>query len=458
MTIPHGPLQPLPAAGEADGAWEELPQTGSAGGIGDIVGDVRTAVQNADAPVHTGDGSQVNVTGSDYTVYVDNSGTKRRLQHWGITEQRIRWLRPRFVEPRNYADARARLADLAGAVLLAGPAGAGKRTAAQMLLCPDDGVACSITLVPGDLDQSAVGDEYRAFDGEDVSAGERLLFDLSETDEVSFKRHQVRLDALLPAVARKAALLVVILPPDHDGLRDDFGSLRVSIAAPDRVEVLAAHLRAADRLLDPYDLSIHRSQLLPLSMAAIGYLVERVDAAHRQTPGSGLGRWLSEALNSEAPRDALAARLLSDHPQAEPRVLLLSAAMLEHAPVDAVFDVQRGLLRILEFHPSEDLTGIEFATVTQSLAGTQAGCVLSQTRRLSFADPELGPTLLRYYWDQFPWLRAEWAVWVRDLVAGGSLDPGDQKKLALRFAEQCIRSRQADLVLDVAQTWSGRGN
>jgi len=456
MTTPEEPEPAEPDDGAAEEEKPEPSESDRPAGVGDVAGDLGSAIFGAKGPVNSGSGPQLNTSGNGHQYYIGETASERRTLHLGVTGHRVGWLRHRFVEPGNYHEATRGLAESAGIVLLAGPPGCGRRTAAQMLLCPDPDLECSITLVPVELDQ---GDEgYRPFDGDDVDTGDRLLLDLSETDRRAFRKHQDRLHVLQPAVDKKMAKLVVILPAHHETLRDDFASLRVTISRPDGIAVIDKHLRAAKLEVDTAVLEDQRRRLLSLSMAEIEQVVARVVEVSKSAPDGGLADWLAEALNGRAQREAHIQDLLSSKPQAPPRVLLLTAAMLENAPVECVFRAHRDLLGILEFQPSEERTGIEFETVDQALVDMTAKHELSPSRRLAFADPELGATLLTYYWDQFPWLRQDLAAWVRELVIGGSLGQSDQRQVAIRFAEQCIRSREAELALDIAEAWIKGGN
>jgi hypothetical protein len=450
---PSAPSGPEPVVAEAAAAQA------ASGGIGRVAGDVGTFVQDPSGALHTGSGSQLSLNGTGYTLYFGDGGVQRQLPPRELIAHRISWLRRRFIAPSNFSEATGRMSEAAGVVLLAGPPGCGRRSAAVMLLCPDQRAAYSITLVPAEIDDGSPSAEFRPLGRDDISPGQLLLLDLSEIGEEAFKKNQEHLHSLQPAVAAKDAKLVVILPADHhNAVGDDFASLRVSIGSPDPLAVLAAHLRASGITAETRDLTLHHRRLRSLSMANIAKFADRVQDVRRREPDGDLSRWMAEAISDGANRDAFVEDLVSKRADAPPRALLLSAAMLEGISIESVFKAHHDLLRVLGFEAAVERTGIEFETVDQALAGLGVEHELGSARHLSFADHELSPALTAYYWDQFPWIREDWASWVRELVADGSLDLTEQKRVAARLAEQCIRSRQADLALDIAEQWAKHGN
>lgn len=129
-------------------------------------------------------------------------------------------------------------------MLIAGPVGSGRQTAAQMLLCPPDSGHRSLRRLPDEPDDPTDA----VLDDNQVAPGDRLLLDLSDINRELFERHQQRLPSFRDAVQHNDARLVVVLPHNQEHwLSDELRPLLVTIDQPDPLRVLRAHL-VADQL------------------------------------------------------------------------------------------------------------------------------------------------------------------------------------------------------------------
>ncbi|WP_143465378.1 hypothetical protein [Kribbella sp. ALI-6-A] len=420
-------------------------------------GGVGTVAIGAGGPMNTGTGSQFAMGGqdNDYKLYFEMPGRQRRFRDQRVTSFRVEWLRDRFVAPANFLAAADQLAQPTGVVLLVGSSGIGRRTAAHMLLCPEPGAGNVVRLLPAELEAQAVEADRRAYNGDDVQPGERLLLDLSEVGTEAFRELQDFLPSLQPAVADQRAKLVVVLAAEHeDSLRPDYRPYLVRIGSPDPISVLARHLESAGLRGEREHLITHREKLRSASMAAVERLAERIMDARARDPRGSFERWLVTGFRADEQRREQIERFLAGRVDAPSRALALAAATLEGGTAEAVFSAQQLLLKNLDYESEPRRTLIELDGVVPALTDLDLSVGVDPRGRVHFEDEELAPRIVEYFWDELPWLRNALADWLTSVVADVSLRTSDLTLIADRVADQCIRNRQSELAVRLAREWA----
>jgi len=414
--------------------------------------DIGTAII-ADGPTHTGSGPQVNFgQDNDYTFYLGlhNLG---RLRISDVTPTWLASRHLRFIAPGHYDRTVDLLGRQDGLAILHGAAGSGRRTAALMLLYGEN-AETNVRVIPPEFERRVAQAEWRTFEASDVLPGNRLLLDLSDVEEESFIELQSYLHTLQTALFDRNAKLVVVLPSNHNGLRD-FRSYLVEIRRPDATQVLAKHLAAKD-IDGATNLVRYRDRLASMSMAAVEQPASRAADEQRLDPTGSVHLWLERAINSEVERRQTVSSMLNTLKAGRPRSLLLSAALLDGAPRDTVFLGQHRLLEILRTGDTEPENDIELAGVTRALSELNVDLQMTLTGRLTFADEALAQMVMQHFWDELPWLRPKLIEWVRHLVGSTDLDLTEQLTVARRIGDQCRQSRRADLALSLVEDWANR--
>jgi hypothetical protein len=174
--------------------------------------DTESFLFDSHGPVNTGTGPQINGT-------VFSFDSLERLVRVGrdprvVAHEHLHWLNQRFVEPGHYGRARELLAD-SGSVLLTGAPGSGRRATAQILLHrlnPDN--AELIRELP-DADTGGPSDGP-VLDAQVVDSGQRLLLDLSTSEETYCEVVLGQLPSYRAEVQERGAHLVVVLPRSRE--------------------------------------------------------------------------------------------------------------------------------------------------------------------------------------------------------------------------------------------------
>lgn len=410
----------------------------------DIDYDVSTVVSHLQGVANTGSGDQYN--------FFQQVEARRRAAHpQAVPEDHIAWLQSRFVRPGSFHLAEEKLVGSAATVLIAGPLGSGRQTAAQMLLCPLGSGHRSLHRLPTEPDDPTDA----VLDDSQITPGDRLLLDLSEVDGELFNRHQQWLPSFRDTVQHSDARLVVVLPHNQEHwLSDELQPLRVTIGRPDPLRVLSKHLSAEQLLVSNHMLQSDEliRQLSIASMSQVsrlaGYIIQTARA-----PGaaSDCSRWLAEALaalNNHAP---VIVEALQKHCDAPARALLLSMAMLEGARVVAVDHAERELLRITQC-PDAETPKLERDHLFDRIDSLDAD--VDVERRVRFRKLAYGSAVLTHFWDGYLDLRQQFAQWVQGLAELPQLTTGDRNHLADRFTGQSLRVGHIDDLLRVARVWA----
>ncbi|MFD7160975.1 hypothetical protein ACFV9C_40770 [Kribbella sp. NPDC059898] len=418
------------------------------GGLGDLSGDVGTVLTDAHGNVNSGSGLQMNfhVLGRPAPLRV-----RPTLGVKGIFGG-VEFLHRVFVRPPGFHKLQERLNQPGSTVILTGPPGCGRRTAAQMLLCPSADDARSLRLLSS---ADLVGDERLS--AEDVSEVDRLMLDVSDLDLESFAACQVELVNCAAIVNQQRASLVVLVPDQsHRLLHDDLQSLRERIGYPDRWQVLDSHLNKE------YRLPLKRSSISSEIHAFLDQLplrdVARVAKYLDETRSQGLGTeaWVSGALTGLEDHEKAIATLLDRLQSVEDRTLLLTAAMLEASSLESVYFAEGRLQAALGYELSSEPHRLAQPGIADRVRAVGDELQVSEGT-VRFSRPAFGTALLDHFWDGYPDLRRQFAQWVSTSYAWADTDAQDRAAVAQRFAAQTVRTLQLSELYGLVESWADAG-
>jgi hypothetical protein len=394
----------------------------------------RTWINAPRGPLNSGSGHQFNIwrLGPDDRL-VRAGADVRRI----VREHRIR-LGERFVPPFGHAEAAKRLAEPGAVVLIAGPRGSGRRTAATMLLHHLSGSNERIEEV------SAKPDEV----GLEASSTDRFLFDLSATADEEYLVGQRAIVGYRALAEETGARLVVVLPSDIDHLLDpDLAPLVVQLGRPLGELVFLRSLRAEGITVDPEKLSaVGLTALLNTApMRDLARLAELVRYARDSGQyGVEASSWCSEAVRALTDWSGEAARQVIGHRTAQERALLVAAAMFSGASADAVFFGVRSLLDVLG-HKDDETLRIARADFGEQLDALDLR--RDSDGRVGFTRIVYDGAVRTHFWTNFPDLRDSLRDWIGHCVTSAELTSEERMVLVGRFAEQCFAiGRPRDLV------------
>ncbi|MCP2331248.1 hypothetical protein [Actinoalloteichus caeruleus] len=444
-TSAPAPPGPPPAAPAFDGGQE-------------VAGDGATLIGHNHGGTHQIYGDEVHHHAeliNNGTLFVTSSDGRVRISRdpRHISRDHLRQLADRFVPPPNHAWAADQLA-VRSMVLLTGPAGVGRRSAAQMLLHHDDDERARYRELPASSSES----EGDVLDEKAIQPGERLLWDLASRPPQDPAELLIHLDSFRTTLRERGARLVVVLNEDQlSQVSGESRPLLVTLGRPDGRAVLANHLRADEipfseaELNDPR-LDSHFESDPMRQLAKLAQLVR--DAQHRASADLPLGRLLGQALEALDGHGDDVAQQVRSNPSAHFRALLLAAALLEGARLEPVQHAATGLLAKLHY-PPEETHVLERPDLAERLAAV--GAVTKDGRVTGFSTLAYGSAVLTHFWRYFPELRREFRAWVDSTMRLQGLTGRDRDLVVTRFAEQCIRTEQQGDLFSLVRDWSDRG-
>ncbi|MFJ4666642.1 hypothetical protein [Kitasatospora purpeofusca] len=401
-----------------------------------------TSIDEARGPTHTGPGSQHN------HFYGASEAPRPKVVPSRVAVDQRRWLQARFVPPPGFGEALHRLERPGSAVLLAGPPGSGRRTAAVMLLHdPEDPTASFVELsFSRDREDSMPPPE----------AGDRLLLDLSGTTEEDYGAAQQQLYGYWGRVELAGARLVAVLPSmDQELLLPALHQLVVGTGRPREVAVLRRHLEGKQLELAPEDL--HGEELMAslerFAMRDMQRFADLVARARTAAPSGSASDWIRQALAALSDRSGEVAQKVASLASGQQRALLLVAALLAGASADAVFHHADRLLGLAEHTPDDQplLERIDLAEQLKSLP-----LELDDRGRIDFKSLAYDEAVRTHFWTYLPWLKECLGRWVAEVVdrPHPALVTQDRRRLVERFAEQSLRTTDWRTLHRLAGEWA----
>jgi hypothetical protein len=407
--------------------------------------DAESYILDPRGPLHSGTGNQYNLLVNSLNQVRDLFARELRA----VAHEHVSWLYPRFVEPPNYGQAQELLEDNRN-VLLTGEPGSGRRAAAQMLLHDPSGKSGLIRELP-DTDSSGKA----VLDSNAVEANERLLLDWSSEEKVNGTLLG-QLGAYRAVVHERGARLVIVLPDSRTRLDTEFGPPPVVIGRPNGTEVFQRHLlsdgvRVGKEQLGADDLP---TLLGSAPMRDIAELARLVQDARELKPAQAFSHWLGEALKALTERSAEVAKQVKNlRSSGQQCALLLTIAMFNGAPGDAVFGATSELLKVVD-QPKDDRPQLEREDLAERLA--EIGVITDGDGRVRFTQLAYDQAVRTYFWTNRPDLRESFRDWVETAIGQPTLTSEDRDAVVIRFAEQALRTDRPDDLRCLAERWAKR--
>ncbi|MCX4686992.1 hypothetical protein OG401_22260 [Kitasatospora purpeofusca] len=401
-----------------------------------------TWIDEARGPTNTGPGPQHN------HFYGAPEPSRPKVARSRVALEQRRLLQGRFVPPPGFGEAQSRLAQPGTTVLLAGPPGSGRRAAAVMLLHAVEGPTASFV----ELSFSP-----KEEDGAPPEADDRLLLDLSGIPEEDYPAAQRQLYGYWGRVEQAGARMVAVLPSaGQESLLPELRQLVAEIGRPRELAVLRRHLDGRRVRIGPDDLRADElaSPLRRFAMRDVQRFADLVARAQQAAPAAPAAEWIRQALGALSDRAGEVAQRVSALDSGPQRALLLSAAMLEGAPADAVFHHADRLLGLVPHTPDEKPL-LERADLAERLKALPS-LEVDTRGRIRFAALAYDAAVRTHFWTYLPGLREGFGRWVEDAVRAPHPTLGAQARRLLveRFTEQSLRAADWRSLLRLAGEWA----
>lgn len=397
-------------------------------------------------PVNTGTGHQF--IGSTFVLYSLQQLVRAAR---AVAREHLEWLEQRFVEPEHYSRARELLADN-GSVLLTGAPGSGRRATAQILLHRVPGAQGLIRTLPDDPEDPS---DEPVLNARAVDSGERLLLDLSSSEETYCDGLLAQLPTYRAAVQARGAHLVVVLPQSWMHYRGrELGPSAVEIVRPNGEEVFRRYLRWDDITRNAQlDIDGLTTQLRTGPMEHIAALAGLVRRAKESEPTQTFAHWLRQALTALTERGVEVAEQMKNLRSGQQRALLLTTAMFSGAHADAIF-ASASRLRTLDRHPVDERPRLEREDLAEQLA--EIGATADAAGRVRFTRLAYDQAVRTHFWTNFPTLREDFRNWVGTTLGHQTLSNEDRDRVVIRFAEQALRTGRRDDLPRMVEQWLWR--
>lgn len=425
---------------ESDESRDGEPNITQSGGISDLRGDHVIGITDPRAPVTIMEQVDFYVQASLGEADAGMASAPRLVPADILVE-----LEKTFVDPPGYGDMVRRLRH-PGTVVISGPAGCGRSTAALMALRHSGDGATRFRELPDG------GTEY-LLDNKAIEEGERLLLDITAEAGPLSPGFVAELRAYRAIVAERQAYLAVVLPPQLRHVADELGAGLIEIGRPDGLEVFRRHLRAlgvpaADGELSGDALT---QRLARDPMSQIVALARRILRARNTTGGGRWLDWLDAAMHPDAELETVA-RFLRENRDGRARALVLAAAMFENAAPDTIANATKTLLDVLDY-PAPDKHRLDLPDLGEALAEVNASI---DERRVRFGTVTYGHAVRTHFWRTFPDLRLKLHRWIDRCASSRDVRATERVEVLLRYTDQCLLTDHPDDLCDLVHEWSNR--
>lgn len=402
------------------------------GGIGRISGGVDNVFNDVRSPIN---------------INYFQEGFRRPRDPRVLNATLLEWLRRRFVPPDGYAAAEATLSG-SGLVVIHGSRGAGRRTAALMLLRGGDSASFGFREL-----SNHPKEEDERLESTAVEPGDGLLLDLTETPHEVVAGLRDDLDSLCAKVQSSQGRLVVAISGDQRELLTPLSPWFSPITRPNGREVFLRHLAAEGIRPTGADLATDRlDRHLELEpMAAIAALAAVVRDARDADRRGAFTTWLDAAFAAITEHSGAVAGQVKANRDGGYRALLLTTGFLDRSSADEVFTAERELQRVLDL-PPEEAHALEGADFGERL--TDIGAVVDGEGLVRFAKLAYGDAVRTHFWRCFPGLRQLFRQWIGEVVQLGSRSEEPVDRLVDRFADQCLSTGDHQDLVWLAEFWT----
>ena len=399
------------------------------------------------------------IGGDARNVFTGNRGAifnTHREFHWHFTAERVRrervllgrrdeeQIKKLFVKPSGWDEA---LGELRGerTVLVTGEPQTGRRTAAWCLLANvSDGDSREVQVVTPDPDE-----RQAPFDTEEIVAGDRLMVDLSETDDVTFARAEDALDEFLGSVIERGAVAAVMMPWRPMSVRPEHSRRTHRLGRPDGLAVLKRHF-AQFNLPEPSPEHLGIREIVDgYGTGEIARLAEIAAVAHRRGGGKG-NAWLEEAVDALRNRESEAVDLVRKTDGDPTARALLCAVSLFHGTYPET--VVSATNRLLDIVARDRERTPPFVQPGLGRRLEPIGARIDDDGRVRFVGLDTAAAVRAHFWTHFPEIYDDLRKWFQ---ACGPVLARDREStdIVQRFVDQVLRARRASDVVAVARGW-----
>jgi hypothetical protein len=419
--------------------WDVDEPPGQSSGIGSVNGDRNINVTDPRGSVVVMEQVAFYLRSAAGDGAADTAWSPRLVPEDILTD-----LARRFVLPPGYGDLMTRLRN-PGTVVVSGPPGCGRRSAALMVLKDSGEGATRFRELPDDdLDGRFV------LDAAVIEQGERLLLDLSAETRPISRRVLTDLRAYRAAVTDKQAFLAIVLPLEQQGVAAELGTAAMIIGRPEGAEVFRRHLALCGIEVTDHELrdSALLGHLTRDPMRHLAALAERVRRARGAAAGQGgWTAWLGAAIETDTHVDEVAG-FVRDHPDGRMRALLLAAALFEHATPETVASAAAALLEITKYPPHEE-HALDLPDLAEALG--KVGATIDD-RQVRFGSVAYANAVRTHFWRTFPQLRGVLRLWVAK--AARPVSTAERSLAVLRYTDQCLRIGHPEDLCRLAERWA----
>ncbi|MFJ8536715.1 hypothetical protein [Streptomyces sp. NPDC093591] len=335
-------------------------------------------------------------------------------------------------------------------VILHGTPGSGRNSAARVLLCelPRDGGTYH-ELTP-EKPETTSG---RWLSLDLVGEQDRMLLDLSSSDERTWQAVEGELSEFRYEVLRKGAFLALVPPHQfEEQLSPQFAQFRREIGRPDAWEALNRHLwlvgvRKSVRGLAPPALHTYLDAGPP--MHELARLAERIGVAAR---GQGdFAAWCETALAAQTDRTRDVTEAVQRLRKGRQRALFLAIAMLDGARPEAVHRATNLLVdEAGSAHDDRPLLEHKALSLRLETVGAEPG----SDSRVRFAQPGFAAAARRHFWTDLPDVRKPLSAWLNKALKLRELDETDRAKLVVRFTDLCLSTGEFEQITRIVERWT----
>ncbi|MGW4872197.1 hypothetical protein [Streptomyces chartreusis] len=366
-----------------------------------------------------------------------------------VADDQLRRLQQEFARPVGMGQAYDVLAG-EHTVILHGMAGSGRASAARVLLCelpPDGGMYHELT------PEAPEGGAGRWLSPDLIGEHDRMLLDLSATDEQTWNAVQEELSDFRHEVLSRRAFLALVLPSRFgEGLSPQFTQFRRKIERPDAWEAVNRHLWLAGVQVSVRDLAppALRTYLdTGPSMRELARLAERIGTAARG-PGD-FSAWCEAALAAQTDRTSDVADAVRRLRKGRQRALFLTTAMLEGARTEAVHRATSLLVdEAGSTHDERPLLEHKQLSLRLETVGAEAG----PDARVHFTEPGFAEAARCLFWNDLPDVREPLGKWLTKVLRVRGLDESDAAQAVARFTDLCLRVQEFERLTDLVGRWT----
>ncbi len=394
--------------------------------------------------VHSGSGDQYNI----YTEAAARRLGTRGKGHRAVAEEQLDHLRDRYIAPPAYLTADDFLRRN-NTIALRGRDGDGRTSTALMLLYGLAGHGTGIHEVDSRADEDG-----EALDPDVVGEQDRLLLDLSGSDEAHFIQVQEQLSEFRAVVRTRGARLVIVLPSGLDDLlQAELRPVTVEVGRPKWETVLERHLSlfGIQTAQGPAEVGAFLSTA---SMAALARFADLVRRQRDRRPHEGTAAWQAAARAEMADHGDAAARAVAGTSDGRQRALLLTLGVFYDAPHETLFLAREHLLRELG-HPRDERPRLEHPDLRAELSVIRDS---DTATRDTFGTEAFHKAVRDHFWTCSPDLRSALQRWVEVCIHELGLHAGLRAAVVERFGATALRSAQPDHLLWLARDLTSRGS